>query len=207
MIRRPPRSTLFPYTTLFRSEAHAGDLPGADRRDGRRGVLADADRRTRIRARDGRDHHPRARRDAHGQRPRDVGAHRLVPGARLQNPVRNGRRAVGVAGRQEPHVDHPRAVDADERLHRGPDEKASAVMRIGAEWRSLRLGTPNFPTLPPLASSPAGPPLGADAVIAAWSLLAAGPAAPEAKVRGVEEWGSQGPRAEGAAGPADTGTL
>src|SRR5258708_8463349 len=23
MIRRPPRSTLFPYTTLFRSEAHA----------------------------------------------------------------------------------------------------------------------------------------------------------------------------------------
>src|SRR3712207_7263510 len=28
MIRRPPRSTLFPYTTLFRSRAHqrAGDL-------------------------------------------------------------------------------------------------------------------------------------------------------------------------------------
>src|SRR5260221_4752763 len=24
MIRRPPRSTLFPYTTLFRSHAHAG---------------------------------------------------------------------------------------------------------------------------------------------------------------------------------------
>src|SRR2546425_8480270 len=24
MIRRPPRSTLFPYTTLFRSEPHAG---------------------------------------------------------------------------------------------------------------------------------------------------------------------------------------
>src|SRR2546425_4063843 len=33
MIRRPPRSTLFPYTTLFRSvdelEAHAIPLPGA----------------------------------------------------------------------------------------------------------------------------------------------------------------------------------
>src|SRR3712207_2037803 len=30
MIRRPPRSTLFPYTTLFRSDGHAGlgeDLP------------------------------------------------------------------------------------------------------------------------------------------------------------------------------------
>src|SRR3712207_7293177 len=25
MIRRPPRSTLFPYTTLFRSVRHAGD--------------------------------------------------------------------------------------------------------------------------------------------------------------------------------------
>src|SRR5688572_30970352 len=26
MIRRPPRSTLFPYTTLFRSEPHAQEL-------------------------------------------------------------------------------------------------------------------------------------------------------------------------------------
>src|SRR3712207_7000483 len=34
MIRRPPRSTLFPYTTLFRS---GGGVPGPDRiqRDGR----------------------------------------------------------------------------------------------------------------------------------------------------------------------------
>src|SRR2546422_2203933 len=28
MIRRPPRSTLFPYTTLFRSEIKFGDRPG-----------------------------------------------------------------------------------------------------------------------------------------------------------------------------------
>src|SRR2546427_10601562 len=27
MIRRPPRSTLFPYTTLFRSVADVGELP------------------------------------------------------------------------------------------------------------------------------------------------------------------------------------
>src|SRR2546427_8323921 len=27
MIRRPPRSTLFPYTTLFRSEETSGELP------------------------------------------------------------------------------------------------------------------------------------------------------------------------------------
>src|SRR5260370_19892631 len=29
MIRRPPRSTLFPYTTLFRSQADRGDRRGA----------------------------------------------------------------------------------------------------------------------------------------------------------------------------------
>src|SRR3712207_6864855 len=29
MIRRPPRSTLFPYTTLFRSEDHDGGLASA----------------------------------------------------------------------------------------------------------------------------------------------------------------------------------
>src|SRR3712207_8871090 len=31
MIRRPPRSTLFPYTTLFRSSAHACTRRGPDR--------------------------------------------------------------------------------------------------------------------------------------------------------------------------------
>src|SRR2546425_7186195 len=45
MIRRPPRSTLFPYTTLFRSvqlageegPAHREDRPGVLRREGARG--------------------------------------------------------------------------------------------------------------------------------------------------------------------------
>src|SRR5256885_10589654 len=40
MIRRPPRSTLFPYTTLFRSErdGHLRRVPGRPRRGaGRRG--------------------------------------------------------------------------------------------------------------------------------------------------------------------------
>src|SRR2546426_1269810 len=37
MIRRPPRSTLFPYTTLFRSAVEAGDVECFDRiRDGGR---------------------------------------------------------------------------------------------------------------------------------------------------------------------------
>src|SRR2546426_4198234 len=31
MIRRPPRSTLFPYTTLFRSEALEGELEDLNR--------------------------------------------------------------------------------------------------------------------------------------------------------------------------------
>src|SRR3712207_8642932 len=30
MIRRPPRSTLFPYTTLFRSEGRPADRPAED---------------------------------------------------------------------------------------------------------------------------------------------------------------------------------
>src|SRR5437899_8994162 len=39
MIRRPPRSTLFPYTTLFRS--HTADLAAADPRRRRSRSLAD----------------------------------------------------------------------------------------------------------------------------------------------------------------------
>src|SRR2546430_10639104 len=34
MMRRPPRSTLFPYTTLFRSQADQGALGSAGRRGG-----------------------------------------------------------------------------------------------------------------------------------------------------------------------------
>src|SRR5438034_8690382 len=33
MIRLPPRSTLFPYTTLFRSRNHAGGKPSVDSGD------------------------------------------------------------------------------------------------------------------------------------------------------------------------------
>src|SRR5438552_4699307 len=64
MLRRPPRSTLFPYTTLFRSsqgsrnaERHAGDLLARQeraarparrlgQRPGRRGRAADQDRKS-----------------------------------------------------------------------------------------------------------------------------------------------------------------
>src|SRR3712207_8843220 len=44
MIRRPPRSTLFPYTTLFRSEPAAAALVAGGRELRRRAGGVDADR-------------------------------------------------------------------------------------------------------------------------------------------------------------------
>src|SRR5260221_8386222 len=41
MIRRPPRSTLFPYTTLFRSLDE--DVPGGQPHDGNRSALGEAE--------------------------------------------------------------------------------------------------------------------------------------------------------------------
>src|SRR2546430_17432692 len=51
MIRRPPRSTLFPYTTLFRSIARSDPLGLAGRQEGcgcARGVQARRDAMTRL---------------------------------------------------------------------------------------------------------------------------------------------------------------
>src|SRR2546430_12533932 len=42
MIRRPPRSTLFPYTTLFRSRRRGARACGGGRRRGSRGEAQDA---------------------------------------------------------------------------------------------------------------------------------------------------------------------
>src|SRR5256885_13034133 len=50
MIRRPPRSTLFPYTTLFRSR---GDIRAAEQRGGIDAVLAEAAPRAEIEHRNG----------------------------------------------------------------------------------------------------------------------------------------------------------
>src|SRR2546430_13797442 len=52
MIRRPPRSTLFPYTTLFRSRIHAVDAEivrgNARRRQGRHDLVGQARLRPRL---------------------------------------------------------------------------------------------------------------------------------------------------------------
>src|SRR3712207_7873451 len=43
MIRRPPRSTLFPYTTLFRSKPHAAEAVAELKRQGLRVVMITGD--------------------------------------------------------------------------------------------------------------------------------------------------------------------
>jgi hypothetical protein len=53
-----------------------------------------------------------------GKRSVDVGAEQVLPGARREERLRRRRRPVRLAGRQELHVDHPRAVDAHGHIHR-----------------------------------------------------------------------------------------
>src|SRR2546422_10895418 len=71
MIRRPPRSTLFPYTTLFRSPRDGGDalleLDGRDR------LAGDQDRAVALPPRGAGIHHPGAGGDQQGRRERDGG--------------------------------------------------------------------------------------------------------------------------------------
>ena len=75
-------------------EAHAGDLPRDHHRDGRDGDRRRCPTRSRTTARGGRPHHPRVRRDAHGEGSERVGAERVVPGARSEE-----RRSSATAGR------------------------------------------------------------------------------------------------------------
>src|SRR3712207_7074656 len=87
MIRRPPRSTLFPYTTLFRSPDHRADR--ARRRRPPAAGVADRDR--------------------------DAAPDRVLPGRRVlpvpplaRAPLRHGNlvapRAAGVLRRSEEHT-------------------------------------------------------------------------------------------------------
>src|SRR5688572_31576276 len=65
MIRRPPRSTLFPYTTLFRSppaEVGAGDVDAGHRRDGDQRPEDAGDEQA---GRDREDHGERVRSEEH----------------------------------------------------------------------------------------------------------------------------------------------
>src|SRR3712207_7629822 len=85
MIRRPPRSTLFPYTTLFRSEV--AERPEVDAEDGRLGV-ADHARRA--------DHRPVAAEDDD-----EVGAlNQLVVRERLDDAARSEEHTSELQSRQ-----------------------------------------------------------------------------------------------------------
>src|SRR2546422_418006 len=98
MIRRPPRSTLFPYTTLFRSVSNNGSALGVGNNPGRRGGLlvvhhpadlwparaaegfgrSESQRFTPATANPERSQLPRARNARHARRGRALSAHRLV---------------------------------------------------------------------------------------------------------------------------------
>src|SRR5256885_16985293 len=71
MIRRPPRSTLFPYTTLFRSQPHGGVLRLAGRPAAYRHVRCEKRRRPRHRRAElaGVDDEERSEGRGHAQRP------------------------------------------------------------------------------------------------------------------------------------------
>ena len=71
-----------------------------------------------LRHRAGRPHHPRGRRHAHGQRSDDVGAEQELPGARLPRTCSSPTAARSCRRPTRTDLDDPRAVDADERVHR-----------------------------------------------------------------------------------------
>src|SRR2546425_5319723 len=116
MIRRPPRSTLFPYTTLFRSPPGRGG-------DSVRAWCADDPARARVRV-DARD---RVVRGLHQPVPlRSVRAvHRWTDGP-TRHPARHG--DVARARRHRRRPDHPddRVVAARVAVGRGGSDSAPA---------------------------------------------------------------------------------
>src|SRR3712207_8144479 len=85
MIRRPPRSTLFPYTTLFRSQAGAEDHRRSETLD------AAAEQQQRVAARQEREDGPHAEHQAAGAEDRAV-AEGVPQAAGDQHPDRKSTR-------------------------------------------------------------------------------------------------------------------
>src|SRR2546430_15128717 len=152
MIRRPPRSTLFPYTTLFRSDGRAHERPRGRGADLRGAGLWPADRRGRVHARLS----ARAGRRADpGQlvRPAQSARGRVLLDPRPPHPRRR-RRAVSATAHVL--VKAPQAV-ASERLRRGwrrvmrrPASAAGAVIVL--LFVATALGAPWIATKDPLAT-------------------------------------------------------
>src|SRR2546430_17679897 len=114
MIRRPPRSTLFPYTTLFRSEtAELGHLPDVVPREAALEIVR-----------------PRARPDHLVREVAHHGADLMMVVGEVEAVVHGGNIAVpGVSspGRPKPRRD---AVDRQEQ------RRQSEERRVGKECRS-----------------------------------------------------------------------
>src|SRR2546426_11692812 len=142
MIRRPPRSTLFPYTTLFRSRVHEGARGGGAVRawdvlalDGGLGARAAPGGETRVRAQG----YPALLPGHHSVEPADPAG---CPGGGVplqhQRPAAAPRRAGGVLLRHAGVVSEPRprgvrtrvdrgAVHLPHRLARGPADVVVAL--------------------------------------------------------------------------------
>src|SRR2546426_5040847 len=122
MIRRPPRSTLFPYTTLFRSLARvracaAGDTAGIPVRRAR-GRATQSDRGT-----DARRVGRRGSLDPDERRPADGGPD--PPLSLRDGEARRPRRSGGGPGRREPPVDQVPEAGGDP----GAREPGAGVLR------------------------------------------------------------------------------
>src|SRR2546426_5921065 len=141
MIRRPPRSTLFPYTTLFRSGladpatesrrhrdgGHRRARPGGDAAvPGRR-----RERRRAVRGRDGARGATRARRPGPARPPRDRARGRHGSGGddRIRGAHHRGPRARGRPGRGRRRL-RRRVAPRDRRGHLAADARPQSHERL-----------------------------------------------------------------------------
>src|SRR2546427_11693582 len=136
MIRRPPRSTLFPYTTLFRS------APDADPTE-RGGVVHRGPAPASVHLQEGTPHH-------------GAGAEHLVPAVRPQSPDLRAQHLQG-AGGGLPGADPPGVSHGADPVARG--DRRSEVTKTG---RPKRFRTPRCtwdsasPSVVPAAARGAG---------------------------------------------------
>src|SRR5256886_17422657 len=123
MIRRPPRSTLFPYTTLFRSEDEPEEQERASREQGHLGPGEPGERR----AAEEQSEHEEAQKTDQRRRPKPV-----AEGARvLGSGLFQGRQDEDERDHADGQVDVKDPSPADrlrqERAHRGGDREGDAV--------------------------------------------------------------------------------
>src|SRR3989454_8747984 len=152
MIRRPPRSTLFPYTTLFRSVLHdADDQPTEDRtrdrvepaQDHDREDLEAHEREMHIDAEHAAPDHPAQGRDDPRHRPREREVPLDVDPHRHRHLLAVGDRAHRdpLARLQEEPAEDPEEDEADRRAEERDrrDEQGADDERLVADRKRQRL--------------------------------------------------------------------